>query len=107
MYRGTYPPEVLDPVSETIPDQALTVRDIITRFSRGQMELPPLETGESDDIDSSDTFDDMVDASEAFERGAAAYNDMMSNSTTHGQEKVVDAPVADSGATSEVDSQVS
>lgn len=104
MSRGTYTPELLDPYSDTIPDQALTVRDIITRFSRGQMDLPPVETGDSDDIDNSDRFDDLVDASEAFERGVSTYTDIINTATTHGQEEVVAAPVADTGTALEVDS---
>lgn len=51
-----------DPHSETIPDQSLSVRDILHRFTRGQMEIPPVEVGDDDDIDSSDSFDDLVDA---------------------------------------------
>lgn len=47
----------------TIPDQSLSVRDILQRFTRGQIIIPPLETGDDDDIDS-DTLDffDPVDA---------------------------------------------
>lgn len=46
--------------SETIPDQSLSVRDIITRYRRGSMELPPIETGDDDDIDAPDfDFDDI------------------------------------------------
>lgn len=46
----------------TIPDQSLTVREILTRFSRGQMSIPPIEEGDDDDIDSIVGFDDIVDA---------------------------------------------
>ena len=32
-----------DPVSDTIPDQSLSVRDIIHRYTRGQIEVPPID----------------------------------------------------------------
>lgn len=70
MYRGERVPEIGNPESETIPDQALTVRDIITRFTRGQINIPPIETGDADDIDDAVRYDDIVDASEDFARGA-------------------------------------
>lgn len=89
--RGDYSPEVLDPHSETIPDQALTVRDIITRFTRGQMELPPLETGEPDGIDDAESYDDIVDASEAFERGASVYQDIINSKQSQDGQKDKDS----------------
>lgn len=47
----------------TVPDQSLSVRDILTRFSRGQLTIPDLDTGNDDDIDAElSDFDDMVDA---------------------------------------------
>lgn len=50
----------------TIPDQALTVEDIINNFSRGGMSIPPVEKGNDEDIDSDDfDFDDIVDAQES------------------------------------------
>ncbi len=57
--------EYVDPVSETIPDQSLSVREILTRYKRGDLSLSSLETGDDDDIDSDDDFDDLVDASDA------------------------------------------
>ncbi len=41
-----------DPVSDTIPDQSLSVRDIIHRYTRGQIEIPPVDQGEDQDIES-------------------------------------------------------
>lgn len=63
--------ETITAPSQTVPDQALTVREILMRFTRGQMELPPVETGDDDDIDdySSNEFEDLVDAQEAYVRG--------------------------------------
>lgn len=84
-YRGEYSPEVSNSHSETIPDQALTVRDIITRFTRGQIAIPPIETGDSDDIDDAVSYGDIVDASEAFERGASAFQSIQ-DSLKNGQE---------------------
>lgn len=68
--------EVCDPESCTIPDQSLSVRDIITRFTRGQIDIPPIETGSDDDIDSDLSFDDPVDAMDAFERGVDHINSL-------------------------------
>lgn len=50
----------------TVPDQSLSVRDILTRFSRGQMEIPPIDYGDDDDIDSDvSDYNDLVDAHDA------------------------------------------
>lgn len=47
----------------TVPDQSLSVRDILTRFSRGQMEIPPIDYGDDDDINAEvSDFVDIVDA---------------------------------------------
>lgn len=49
--------------THTIPDQSLSVRDILTRFSRGQMVIPPIDTGEDDDINcETSEYEDLVDA---------------------------------------------
>lgn len=50
----------------TVPDQSLSVREILTRFSRGQITIPDIETGADDDIDSPvDSYEDFVDAQDA------------------------------------------
>lgn len=55
-----------DPVSDTIPDQSLSVRDIIHRYTRGQIEVPPIDQGEDQDIEDSDMdFDSFDDAFES------------------------------------------
>lgn len=47
----------------TVPEQSLTVRDILTRFSRGQMDIPPIDYGDDDDINAQlSDYDDLVDA---------------------------------------------
>lgn len=62
--------EVLRGSSETIPDQSLSVRDILMRFTRGQMDLPPIEQGDDEDIDyQGDDFDDLVDAQDSYLNG--------------------------------------
>lgn len=57
--------EVNNGVSETIPDQSLSVRDILMRFTRGSITLPPIETGDDDDIDSDIDVTDMIEAQDA------------------------------------------
>lgn len=99
-YRVPAEPEINDAESQTIPDQALTVRQILTNFTRSGTPLPDFETGEPDDIDSDTSFGDIVDASEAFERGASVYNDIVSNQNevdTHKNKQVseVDNPTVD------------
>lgn len=55
-----------DPVSDTIPDQSLSVRDIIHRYTRGQIDIPPIDQGEDQDIEDSDMdFDSFDDAFES------------------------------------------
>lgn len=58
--------------SETIPDQSLTVRDIMLRYTRGQITLPSVETGDDDDIDDLDMPDDVIDAHNAYLDGVVA-----------------------------------
>lgn len=68
--------EAVNPVSETIPDQSLSVKDILLRFTRGTIQLPPIETGEDDDIDSlGESFDDLTDAEYALSAGQEIIND--------------------------------
>lgn len=55
-----------DPVSDTVPDQSLSVRDIIYRYTRGQIDIPPIDQGEDQDIEDSemdfDSFDDAFES---------------------------------------------
>lgn len=84
--------------SRTVPDQALTVRDIITRFRCGTMEIPPYETGDSDDIDAPlSQYDDIVDAFEDFERGVSAYGDIKSSMPSESESDVVESVSDDVG----------
>lgn len=47
----------------TIPDQSLSVRDILLNFTRGSMIAPKIETGDDEDIEDAHAgYDDMVDA---------------------------------------------
>lgn len=49
----------------TIPDQSLSVREILQRFTRGTIDIPDIETGYDDDIDSGlNDFEDFVDAND-------------------------------------------
>lgn len=58
-----FQPEKLTEDSITVPDMALSVRDIIERFTRGNLEIPPVEYGEDEDIDAPmDSIEDLVDA---------------------------------------------
>lgn len=53
----------------TVPDQSLSVRDILTRFSRGQIQIPPVDYGDDDDIDAPlGDFEDYVDAYDSIDR---------------------------------------
>lgn len=53
--------------SETIPDQSLSVQDILMRYARGDISLSSRLDGDDDDIDLPSGYDDIVDASEDFE----------------------------------------
>lgn len=48
----------------TIPEQSLTVREILQRFSRGTMLPPDIDVGDDDDIDDDieNSYEDIVDA---------------------------------------------
>lgn len=74
--------EALDEKSMTVPDQSLTVRDIITRFTRGQIAIPPVETGESETFDDAHSFDDMVDVADAIRVGNETLSRIQNNGTT-------------------------
>lgn len=47
--------------SETIPDQSLSVKDILTRFTRDSIPLPSVQSGDDDDIDLDIDFNDLTD----------------------------------------------
>lgn len=69
--------------SMTIPDQSLSVRDILMRFTRGQMDLPPIDIGDDDDFDTpiASDFGDMVDAFDEASRMPDIVNDIRLQST--------------------------
>lgn len=96
--------EVVDTTTlHTIPDQSLTVREILTRFSRGTLVPPPVDFGEDDDIDA-DTghFDDLVDADiaikQSFQNLESIKNEQASTSEAKSQQSGDKAP--DSGGVS-------
>ena len=60
----------------TIPDQSLSVRDILNNFTRGSLSIPPVDTSSDDDILSDDSFDDLVDAFDSMETGSALLDDL-------------------------------
>lgn len=60
----------------TIPDQSLSVRDILNNFTRGSLSIPPVDTSSDDDILSDDSFDDLVDAFDSMESGSALLDDL-------------------------------
>lgn len=77
-----FPHDVEEIVGEsmTIPDQSLSVRDILMRYTRGQLDLSEIETGDDDDYDTeSDEFEDLVDAQESFVRGLDLQRDIVSS----------------------------
>lgn len=53
--------------SETIPDQSLSVQDILLRYARGDISLASRLDGDDDDIDAPSGYDDMVDAVDDYE----------------------------------------
>lgn len=68
--------ERLDNTVLVVPDLALSVRDILTRFTAGQLQLNEIETGEDEDFDTpSSSFEDLVDASEAYRQGVEIVNE--------------------------------
>lgn len=91
--------EYVDPVSETIPDQSLSVREILTRYKRGDLSLSSPDTGDDDDIDSDEDFDDLVDATEALSDALFLSNDSdVTSGSSTGSSTVSssDSPSADS-----------
>lgn len=69
--------ENLDTSTEiTVPDQSLSVRDILTRFTRGQMVIPDIDSGDDDDIDAElNDFEDYVDAVDSIARSKRAMHE--------------------------------
>lgn len=65
----------------TIPDQSLSVRDILHRFTRGQMDIPPIEQGDDDDIYSDDSFDDLSDAFGSVSSGVELLDEMQAQAS--------------------------
>lgn len=71
------PPEHIEGKSETIPDQSLSVREIIDRYRLGYIDQLPVDEGEDEEIDRfDDDFEDLVDAQEAFNSGVDAYSSL-------------------------------
>lgn len=73
----------------TIPEQSLTVREILQRFSRGTMLPPDIDTGEDDDIDEDieNSFDDFVDAYDSIGQAQSKlYEESIRNARRHTQE---------------------
>lgn len=62
--------------SETIPDQSLSVRDILLRFTRGSMPIPSIDSGEDDDIDRPDDISDMIEAQDQVLYGRQLLDEM-------------------------------
>ena len=60
----------------TIPDQSLSVRDILNNFTRGSLSIPPVDTSEDDDILLDDSFDDLVDAFDCMESGSSLVDEL-------------------------------
>lgn len=72
-----------DPVSDTIPDQSLSVRDIIHRYTRGQIEIPPVDQGEDQDIEDSDMdFDSFDDAFESAHVDPSLFGNLPTDATS-------------------------
>lgn len=72
-----------DPVSDTIPDQSLSVRDIIHRYTRGQIEVPPIDQGEDQDIEDSDMdFDSFDDAFESSHVDPSLFSNLPTDATS-------------------------
>lgn len=84
-----------DPVSDTIPDQSLSVRDIIHRYTRGQIDIPPVDQGEDQDIEDSDMdFDSFDDAFESAYVDPGLFDNLPTDATS---ETPVDTPVESPG----------
>lgn len=62
--------------SETIPDQSLSVRDILLRFTRGSMPIPSIDSGDDDDINRPDDVSDMIEAQDQVLYGQKLLDEM-------------------------------
>lgn len=105
MYSFFNPPvsdfEVTSPEVLTIPDQSLSVRDILHRFVRGQIDIPPIEQGDDDDIYFDDSFDDLSDAFGSVSSGAELLDEMQAQaSERQGISAPQETPEASSGDSS-------
>lgn len=81
-----------DPVSDTIPDQSLSVRDIIHRYTRGQIEIPSVDQGEDQDIEDSDMdFDSFDDAFELSHVDPSLFGNLSTGTPDEDPDKVPDA----------------
>lgn len=82
--------------SETIPDQALSVRDILHRFTVSGQRLPDVDWDGSDDLElDTRSFDDPTDAAEAMERGVIARSDLEALKKQQESSDPVPAPASD------------
>lgn len=89
-FQSIHDSENLDTKTKiTVPDQSLSVRDILMRYARGQLVLPDIETGEDDDIDSILTtdFDDIVDAHDSIGLAVRSLNQDGLKRQTENREK--------------------
>lgn len=70
--------DVVSSETETIPDQSLSVREILTRYTRDGMSLPQSPWPDESDIDSAghDDFDDITDAAASLARGNALVDEV-------------------------------
>lgn len=67
----------------TIPDQSLSVRDILNNFTRGSLSIPPVDTSADDDILLDDSFDDLVDAFDCMESGSSLVDELSNAPESH------------------------
>lgn len=82
-------PEPVIGSSLTVPDQSLSVRDIITRFTRGQISIPPIENGQDEDFDDAHRFEDITDLTDSITIGNNIINEQRNVSKVV-KESVVD-----------------
>lgn len=90
--------DVVSSETETIPDQSLSVREILTRYTRDGMSLPLSPWPDESDIDSAghDDFDDIVDASASLARGNALVDDVRRTKETEHSSESGDQPPSES-----------